>query len=149
MFSVFSNKFFMASFFFLMMEKLILKQDPTTADAFTRKQRGFSAGCMWYRRQETSGSTGGLWAEVEWLCPLSTMSHSPQPEEDSLPDTTLDGVSRGGSLQPSQIPSFNSSAMFSRQVLINPLTQSSSGVLWEFWEWLGESCIQHFSCKCS
>lgn len=60
MFSIFSNKFFITTFF-LMMEKLILKQDPATADHL-QKNRGFSAGCLGCRRQETSGSTEELWS---------------------------------------------------------------------------------------
>lgn len=46
MFSIFSNKYFIATFFFLMMEKLILKQDPATADHL-RKNREASVQTAW------------------------------------------------------------------------------------------------------
>lgn len=39
-----------------------LKEDPATADAFTRKPRGLSGGCVWWGRQETSVSTGEPWS---------------------------------------------------------------------------------------
>lgn len=45
MFSIFSNKFFITTFF-LMMEKLILKQDPATADHL-QKNREASVQAAW------------------------------------------------------------------------------------------------------
>lgn len=136
MFSIFSNKF--CGYFFLkkwwrnwswnriQLQQIIYKKTEASVQA--------ACGAGDRKHLEAQKNCGAV---VEWFCQLSTMSHSLQPEEDSLP-CTISYVNKGGPPHPDQMPSLNSSAKFSRQVLTNTLTQSSSGFSWEFWGWMVE-----------